>query len=288
MRRVIPKIEFYITNVCNLTCQYFNRFNNLDFRGWQAWKDYQDYYAAWAELIDIKQIVVMGGEPLLNPSICEWISGLSTIWNTTVQVLSNGTRINHVKGLYHTVKNHPSFIGITIHNLDHKDFIVSEVEKFLTAPIQRFVGSENNKFNASLVLQDKNAVTVAIWITDTFLQNAVLPSGAGWTLHNNNPDAAHQICAFAQGKSYHFVQGGLYKCGPVALLPELDQQLRLDISEQDRELLNSYRPLTIDNYADYHKEFFDNLDNPIPQCKFCPSEGFGGKIFPIIKGSKST
>jgi hypothetical protein len=96
--------------------------------------------------------------------------------------------------------------------------------------------------------------------------------------------SAHDICCFAQAKNYHFVKGKLYKCGPVALLPELDQQLTLDLFDQDRYLLNSYQPLTLENFQNYHREFFDKLDDPIPQCKFCPSYGGGGKIWPIRKG----
>ena len=31
--------EFYITNVCNLSCNGCNRFNNYKFRGFQRWED---------------------------------------------------------------------------------------------------------------------------------------------------------------------------------------------------------------------------------------------------------
>jgi hypothetical protein len=70
----------------------------------------------------------------------------------------------------------------------------------------------------------------------------------------------------------------------VALLPELDQQLDLAINDDDRRLLNSYQPLTLENFDSYHEEFFKKLDDPIPQCKFCPDYKGGGKIWPVRKG----
>lgn len=280
----IKKVEFYITNVCNLTCEYCNRFNNLNFKGWQDWNDYKDTYARWSDLLEIDQIVVMGGEPLLNPSICDWATGLSKTWGRGVQILSNGTRINHVKNFYDTLRNYNVWIGVTLHNLDHAESIIAEVERFLQPPINKISGKENNAYGAEILLIDSNKVKIPFWITDSFLQNAILRDNNGvWTLHDSDPVAAHEICGFAQGKCYHFIRGKLYKCGPVALLPELDTQIGLQLSQQDRILLTSYKPLTLENFDSYHEEFFDKLDDPIPQCKFCPSYGGGGKIYAINK-----
>jgi hypothetical protein len=52
----IPKAEFYITNVSNLTCSRCNRFNDHAFKGWQKWSDYEQAYKNWSEKIQINQI----------------------------------------------------------------------------------------------------------------------------------------------------------------------------------------------------------------------------------------
>ena len=284
----VNKIEFYITNVCNLNCEYCNRFNNLNFKGWQKWSDYAEIYSKWSELLDIQQVVILGGEPLLNPTICDWAQGLRSTWGKGVQILSNGTRINHVEGLHETLKRIPNqkiiWLSVMIHNMNEIDNIVNEIEKFLKAPVKKIIGKENNKFQAPLMLAD-DFVQIPVWITDSFEQNAIIKDADNrWTLHNSNPELAHSMCSFADNKSYHFIRGKLYKCGPVALLPELDQQLDLAINDDDRQLLNSYQPLTLENFDSYHEEFFKKLDNPIPQCKFCPDYHGGGKIWPVRKG----
>lgn len=282
----LDKVEFYITNVCNLTCENCNRFNNYNFKGWQNWQDFSAIYSRWSELLTINHVVIMGGEPLLNPSILEWARGLikfSTAW--PVQILSNGTRINHVHGLYDFLLNNPAWVGITLHNPNEIHEIMAQVENFLRGPVEKIQGEQNNPFGAPMCYRDSNGIMIPFWTTSIFQQSAILRNEHNeLTLHDSDPEQAHNICNFAQGKSYHFIGGKLYKCGPVALLPEFDRQNPLHISLQDRELLNSYQPLTLENFETYHEQFFANLDSAIPQCKFCPSYGGGGKIWPVRKG----
>ena len=123
MLRSIPnKVDFYITNVCNYTCNRCNRFNNYDFKGWQKWSDYELIYEEWSRLVDLRAITIMGGEPLLNPTVVDWVNGLTRIFQVDVQVLTNGTRFKHCDDLYNSMlhrspkngaQNH---IGVSLHN----------------------------------------------------------------------------------------------------------------------------------------------------------------------------
>jgi len=282
----LDKVEFYITNVCNLTCDNCNRFNNYNFRGWQSWDDYADIYARWAELIKIKQIVILGGEPLLNPTLVNWIKGMEGFDSGSVQILTNGTRLNSVRGLYDTVRDIRkvrSWIGVSIHNINEIDLIIAEVEKFLQAPITKTVGRGNTEFGSDYSFTDANRVRIDFYIQNEFTTGALINKNGRNTLHNSDPNIAHSACTFVQNKNYHFIHGKLYKCGPVALFPEFDEQFDLDISDKDRVLLNSYRPLTLENFDEYHEEFFRDLDNVIPQCKFCPETHKYRIIHPILK-----
>ena len=71
-------------------------------------------------------------------------------------------------------------------------------------------------------------------------------------------------------KVYHFIEGKLYKCGPVALFPKLDAQFGLDIPPGDQKLVHSYQPYTVDNIKQFKDNFQEHIDQVIPQCKFCP------------------
>ena len=291
-RPVFNKIEVYITNVCNLTCEQCNRFNNFDFKGWQRWSDHADQYYQWAKLIDLKAITILGGEPLLNPDIVAWIHGLNDAFGIGVQILTNGTRLNQVKGLYDAIAHArprdgiKNTISVSLHNLDDLEILQQNIHEFLSGPVQQ--NAHNPElWGSDYQYSDHNGVFVNVYYQNRFDTSTIQISADGrYTLFDNDPVQAHSVCTYVKYKSYHFIRGKLYKCGPAALLPEFDQQHNLDISGQDRELLNSYRPLTVTNFDEYHEEFLTNLNNPMAQCKFCPVDKKSFTIAPIRKGSK--
>jgi hypothetical protein len=299
---VIPKVEFYITNVCNLTCQRCNRFNDYNFKGWQRWSDYESVYEQWADAVHINQIVILGGEPLLNPTIIDWIKGLNRIFKKSIQVLTNGTRLNTTPGLYETLSEYTksndgakNWIGISLHNRNELEWYLTEVRTFLKGKIEyREDKTILNEFGDSWTAGadywfcDENGVKILLHWSDSFYNAAVHPGENGrLTLYNNDVFFAHQTCGFAQFKCYHFIKGKLYKCGPVALFPEFDQQHNLDISDEDRVLINSYQPLGIDEFETRGQQFLNTIDEPIPQCKFCftTPDLKQEQIFAIRKGS---
>jgi hypothetical protein len=72
-------------------------------------------------------------------------------------------------------------------------------------------------------------------------------------------------------------------------MPEFDSQHTLDISAEDRVLLNSYKPLSVDEFDQRGHEFIKHIDDVIPQCKFCPVNFTNEKLFAVSKiaGSQS-
>ena len=285
-KHLFSKIEFYITNVCNLTCEGCNRFNNYSFAGWQKWADYEEAYTKWSEYIDIDRIVILGGEPLLNPDILDWVYGINRVFKRNVQILSNGTRLNKVKGLYEALQAHGNWMGISWHNPNTIDEFEKEVYQFLQGTITKIEKDDPlNKFGAHTTWVDENDVAIPLWIQYDFYDSAIKQNDNGrFTLHNSRPDVAHNSCGFAKFKNYHMIKGKLYKCGPAALFPEFDQQHKFDISAADRELLNSYRPLSADDYPEHGAEFLDNIDKQLAMCKFCPeSLDYKNRLFAVSK-----
>ena len=270
-RPLIDKLEFYITNVCNMTCSGCNRFNNYKFTGWQKWEDAEPILTKWAEKIDVRHPVILGGEPLLNPDIVKWIVGLNRLWpdHSGVQVQSNGTRIHKVKGLY-DVCSDGNWVGVSLHTLDDKEEIFQNIRDFLEGPIVE-TEDPTHPVGSKYQFTDKNKKYVHVWENHIFSQSSILERPMGkFSLHDSDPDVAHETCSFRMFKNYHMINGKLYKCGPVALMPEFDDQHHFEISDQDREILHSYRPLTVDEYDTRGAEFLHTIDNVIPQCKFCP------------------
>jgi hypothetical protein len=274
--------EFYITNVCNLSCEGCNRFNNFSFKGYQRWEDYSDIYRQWSKKIDLKSIAILGGEPLLNPTFMAWIKGLTDLWpRAYFRIISNGYHLNKVNGFYDFLKSNPRCsLWIGLHNKQKKKFISNQLLSFLEGPcIVEF--NNDNPYQEFLIYKDQNGVSVRIEYNWWFHQGALIKNDLGLGLHNSDPIKAHDICNMKS--CHHFIKGKLYKCGVAALLPEFDQQNTLSLSSEDRELMMSYRPLDIDSNDDILDKFIKELGKPIPQCRFCPESYQGKQIFAIEK-----
>jgi hypothetical protein len=282
LKHHLNKAEFYITNVCNLDCNHCNRFNNYNFKGWQNWDDYAEVYKTWGTYLDIDNIVILGGEPLLNPSIIKWITGLNEIWGH-VQVLTNGTRLNRVPGLYQVLQERKCWLGVSLHNINELSWMEQQITNFMAGSVQKQTLNPSHG-QGDFCYKDGNGIEIKVWIQNQFQTSAIIPKDNGrLTLHNSDPIKAHEHCPFAQWKCYHFIRGALYKCGPVALFPEFHAQHNLDISPVDQKLVNSYTPLTVDQWNQRGTEFMALIDEPIPQCKFCPDYVSTEIIAPRIK-----
>lgn len=274
----IPYCEFYITNVCNMSCTGCNRFNNFHFTGFQKWEDYKDIYAQWSREIEFNSTAILGGEPFLNPSFMSWARGITDLWpKATVRIISNGTRLHKVFGLYELLVERKKLkLCVGIHNKKHKKEIVQRVKDFLQAPFA-IEFSDENPYQSYMTVTDANGVEVKIEYNWWFHQGSIIKDQNTLTLHNSDPVKAHNNCHMKT--CHHFVSGKLYKCGVVAVLPDFDQQNKLQLSQQDRDLMLNYAPLELTADYDTKLNFVNNLTNPINQCKFCPEAYNGQQIY---------
>ena len=277
----IHYLEFYITNVCNLSCQGCNRFNNYKFSGFQRWADYKEIYTQWADELKINTIGILGGEPLLNPDFMLWLDGIKSLWPTAnLEVVTNGYQLNKINGLYDFLLAHKknTRMSIGIHNKQHKQYIINNVTNFLQEPIQ-FEFNNKNIYREFMIVTDANGVNLTIEYNWWFHQGALIkePDTMKFTLHQSDVKKAHDICH--SKTCHHFMNGKLYKCGAVALFPEFAKQYTVTLSPEDHELMLGYQPMTINDTAQQKQEFLNNLPNAIPQCRFCPEEYHGEQIF---------
>ena len=276
----VPYVEFYITNVCNLSCPGCNRFNDYKFKGYQKWSDFKDVYSRWANELVIGNIAILGGEPLLNPDFLDWVDGISNLWRRKIiRIISNGFHLPKVSGLYSVLQSNKYIkLWIGIHNKQHKKEIFSILESFLQKPFT-YKFNTDDKYNQFIDILDANGVEVRVEYNWWFHQGSLVKNSQTntITLHASNAEKAHDICNMKT--CHHFIKGKLYKCGPVALLPEFDEQFTLELSGPDRTLLESYKPLTIEDSIDQKTMFINNLTNSIPQCKFCPEVYLGDIIY---------
>lgn len=275
--------EFYITNVCNLACEGCNRFNNFKINGWQPWHDWEPTYTTWAQQLNIGNIAILGGEPLLNPDIYLWTQNLSRLWpRSTVMIVTNGTQLDKHKQLYDLMtKNHRIVLEVSLHNKMHKKKILEKVKNFLVGPYEYEVDS--TKYRESVTIKDSNNIKIKILYDWWFHQGAIkkIDVPGKFALYDSNPVKAHDICH--SKTCHHFENGRLYKCGQSSLFRTFDKQIGLELSDEDRSIMESVRSIGIEDDLDVKKQFIGGLNEPIPQCKFCPEQYEGKMIFSLEK-----
>ena len=133
------------------------------------------------------------------------------------------------------------------------------------------LGRKLDTHTHSRVLIDKNGVEVKIDWSQTFISSSMTTIGQTIKLqYNNDPIEAHDSCYFRT--CHQLNKGKLYKCPLVSVLPDFLRQFSVDIAEHDLLLANSYRPVTSSDTDIDISNFIKNIDQPISQCKFCPSK----------------
>ena len=125
---------------------------------------------------------------------------------------------------------------------------------------------------SSIIYIDKNGVEIRLDWSQSFVSSVIdiIDKDRLVLKNNSNPQEAHNNCYF---KSCHQInKGKVYKCPLVSVLPDFLKQFDVVMSDEDRNLALNYQPMT-SNYSDIQaKKFVEDIDKPIPQCKFCPSK----------------
>lgn len=285
MKSRLKYTEINITNVCNYSCTHCQSLNNYAFKGHQRWENYQHEYLNLSNRLDIDQIQIIGGEPTLNPDFEKWVSGISELWpNTKLQISTNGSRLDKITDtIYQILSRHKGTLWITCHDISLYDDFLNFSKIFLKEIISDNFSNddwktdyEKSKTDSSIKLKtvsrkliDKNGVEVILDWSQSFVSSAIdLVDNQHLTMkYNSDPIQAHDICYF---KTCHQInKGKLYKCPLVSVLSDFLDQFDVNMSDSDRYLANSYTPLSSEDTN--FTEFINNINEPIPQCKFCPS-----------------
>ena len=240
----LPLVEFYITNVCNLTCRGCNRFNNHNFKGHQRWDDHASMYEAWSHRLDIEHITILGGEPTLNPDLESWASNLRRLWpESEIMIQTNGT---YIKPNFSKFWNdYRVGFAISLHDINTAEQIIHDWKALFGDCFDVFL---------------KGFV---------FHQSSIIEQDQGkLTLHNSDIIKAFNFCGMKY--DHTMFDGKLYKCPMTAIVPEFNQQFSLNLDDRQKQLLDEYQPLTADCTDQQLDDFVQQINTPIKQCEFCP------------------
>jgi sulfatase maturation enzyme AslB (radical SAM superfamily) len=259
-RLTLPFLETMITQVCNLSCQGCTNYSDLKHSGYVSWEQGRTWLEPWTELLDIPDFGIMGGEPLINPEVVQWIVGVRELLpNTQIRFTTNGLLLHKCPDLLKVLQD----IGNCVFKIS-----VHLEDETLEDIIQRIF--------AQYSWQEVTEYGIRRWKTDRGLRFQVnRPSQFLKTFygeysvmrpHQSKPSNAFDLCV--QKTCPLLYKDRIYKCSTSALL--LDTLERFDKPNWSQWEPYIEQGITVDSPHKEIQAFVDNFGRLHQRCGQCP------------------
>lgn len=250
-----------IIRTCNLSCKGCTTFSDLTYKDYVTWKTGKQWLLHWLDRIEINAVGVMGGEPLVNPEIRQWLLGLRNLLpQAQIRFVTNGILLEKnwdIIDLIDSIGN--SVLKISYHKDD--PLLDNTIDRIFHCydwqPVNEF-GIERWKNSNGTRFQIARPTKFIQTFKNTYKN--MMP-------HNSNPVQAFDICV--QKKCPLLYNGKLYKCGTVGLTPDLLARMDYPNYTHWKKFVDS--GLSFDCNQESLKLFVDNFGKPHKLCAQCPT-----------------
>jgi sulfatase maturation enzyme AslB (radical SAM superfamily) len=258
---VLPFLETMITQVCNLSCKGCTNYSDQKHSGYVTWAQGRAQIESWLDRIDIPDFGIIGGEPLINPELDQWILGLRDLMpESQLRLTTNGLLLHKWPQLMDLINHVGNCVfKVTVHVDDAA--LEQEITKiFHSQPWEPVIeyGIARWRNTHGVRLQINRPLTFLKTYLGTY--NNMAP-------HHSKPADAFAACV--QKTCPLLYQGKIYKCSTSALLLDtLDRYGRPNWPQWEPYIEQGISP---ESPLEQLTEFVNNFGNPHPQCSQCPT-----------------
>ena len=247
---LVPKVEMHLAHACNLRCEGCTHYANHRLSGILALAEGAAWLDAWSRRISPVRFSFLGGEPLMNPDVTEFLRLARQLWpHAEIRLVSNGLLLGRREDLWPVLGECDIVLTLSIHSTE------SWYRKRLDPLVARAQAAvREHGFRLDL----RNSVDG--WYRPYRGSGRYMAPFA-----DGDPAASWRVCS-----SRHCVtlqDNALWKCPPVAHLPRVVAHLDLDRATWAAPL--AYAPLRPDASDDELRAFFAR--GPEAVCGMCPS-----------------
>lgn len=101
----ILKFEIHVAHACNLQCESCSHYSNFRTGGLLSVEAAESWYAQWHQRIQPQRITLLGGEPALNPRLCQLLRSTRRFWpQARLWLVSNGFHLHRQPDLPVTLR----------------------------------------------------------------------------------------------------------------------------------------------------------------------------------------
>ena len=239
----IHALETHIVEHCNLNCAHCGHFAPLAEKEFLDIKSFTQDYARIKELTngEVKNIRLLGGEPLLHPKITDFCRIARELFpDTNVEIVTNGLLLNEMSdAFYKDLLKYNIKINITKYPIDIEwDKILSKLKK-LNVKFEFYQGTgeeEKVMYKQSLDLTGQQPIRA------NFLN---------CRLEENDDN----YC-------FYFENGKLFNCWKPAYIRHFNKYFKQDLKVSKQDYVNIYEDRSIE-------EMLQDLARPLPFCRYC-------------------
>jgi hypothetical protein len=256
----LPFVEMQVTQVCNLSCLGCSNYADLKHTGYLKWYEGRREISQWLDRMDIGDFGIMGGEPLINPELKQWITGLRELLPTsTIRFSTNGELLDKHLDVLETAHEAGNFVfKITAHQ--HSERVEAVIEQIFNMykwepvfeyGIYRFRTGNNLRFQVNR--------------PQTFLKY-YRNDYANMMPYHSDPKESFEICM--QQRCPLMFEGRMYKCSTLGGLDQTLKRFKITDTAWD-----PYRNYSI-SPSSSHREveaFLKNYGKPHAVCAMCPT-----------------
>ncbi len=258
---ILSFVEIMVTQACNISCHGCTNYSDLSHAGYLTWEQGKKQIEPWLDRVEILDFGILGGEPLINPDIRNWIVGLRELLpNAQIRFTTNGLLLEKhydVVQLLSDIGN--SVFKITMHTN--------------TTSVEKIIEKISAEYDWELVtehginrMKTKNNFRFQVNRPKVFIKSYV-GTYPDIKPHHNNPVESFAICN--QQMCPLMYNGKIYKCSTSGLLEDTLRRF----NNPNFDLWRNYIPqglLPTCSDDDLHI-FLDDFGNPNAICGQCPS-----------------
>ena len=259
---LLPYVESMLVYPCNLKCDGCSTFSDLTVQGYVAADQGIAWLRQWAERFEIQAWGAMGGEPLMNPQMYEWITAVRKLLpDAQIRFVTNGLLLEkhwRIVELLNEIGN--CILKITVH-LSHPKIqrVIDRIQRsYDWEPVYEY-GIHRHSLPNGMKFQ----VNKPRWFTQTF-QNTyadMLP----W---DSNPVEAFDNCH--QQTCSMLLEDKLYKCSNTALIPGVWKKHNQPNADAWKPYIDT--GLSVNAPLEELQAFSNNFGKPHAVCQQCPTK----------------
>jgi uncharacterized Fe-S cluster-containing radical SAM superfamily protein len=258
---ILPFVETMVTQACNISCHGCTNYSDLTHTGYLTWDQGRAQIKPWLERVDIPDFGILGGEPLINPDIRNWIFGLREMLpDAQIRFTTNGLLLKKhydVVKILSEIGNCIFKIGVHVVDPDLEEIIQKIYNEYNWEPVTEF-GVQRHR--------TQNNFRFHVRRPDTFWKT-YQGSYLDMRPHNSDPAAAFDICC--QQTCPLLYNGKIYKCSTSGLLEDVLSRH----NTPNNELWKPYVSKGLEpNCSDAElQDFLNNFGKPNKICGQCPT-----------------